>query len=511
MREGTEIAGRYALEALLGHGGMGEVWRGSDRQLRRPVAVKVMQERVTDTRRFEREARIAARLQHPGITVVHDSGMHDGRPFIVMELLNGHDLAAELSEWPGGMPSDRVIPLAIQAAKALQAAHAKKVVHRDLKPANLFLQDDGQLKICDFGIARVAGATDGPASSGYLIGTSSYMSPEQCAGRPVDQRSDLYSLGCVLYALLTGRPPFPSGTPEDIRDQHLHERPSGPRARRPDVPADLDRLVLHLLAKAPDQRPAEAGQVVAALERAHTSQTVPRRARAGPSTRVVDPGGRGDFITLVAAVLEAGPGDRIVVRPGVYEGGIQLHYPLEILGDGEAASIQIRADGAPVLVFAAGDQDARIANLTLRQTGMAADWPAVAVTQGRLELADCDLSSTKSTCVEVTGRASLRLHGSKIHHSRKSGVLIRDGGQATLEDNEIIGNLMAGVTISQDGHATLHRNRINRNTKVGIWVRDADCRVVAEDNDLRGNHGVYGAWNIVRGAAAKVQRARNKE
>ena len=300
VQEGTEIAGRYVLEAMLGHGGMWETWRASDRLLDRPVAVKVMQERMADTRRFQREARIAARLQHPGITVVHDVGTHDGLPFVVMELLRGHDLAFVLRQSPAGLPPDRVIPLVIQAAEALQAAHQVRIVHRDLKPSNLFLQSNGLLKICDFGIARATDMTEDLTSPEYTFGSVRYMSPEQCQGDPVDARSDLYSLGCVLYALLTGQPPFPSGEPLAIMHQHLYTLPDGPRSLRPGIPADLDRLVLSLLAKDPAQRPADAGQVITALKgtlrspapsRAaggHAEVTVPRQATE-PVITATDP------------------------------------------------------------------------------------------------------------------------------------------------------------------------------------------------------------------------------
>ena len=162
MQAGLKLSGRYALQALLGSGGMGEVWRGVDEHLDRPVAVKVLRAHLADPElagRFRREARIAARLQHPGITVVHDVGSDNGQLFIVMELLHGRDLAAMLAEAPAGLPIDAVVSLAIQAAEALRAAHAGHVVHRDLKPANLFVLDGGLLKICDFGIAWAVDST----------------------------------------------------------------------------------------------------------------------------------------------------------------------------------------------------------------------------------------------------------------------------------------------------------------------------------------------------------------
>ena len=268
MQAGIELVGRYVLEELLGAGAMGEVWRGTDRQLDRPVAVKVMRDQFADPRlgrRFQREARITARLQHPGIVVVYDAGTHDGHPFIVMELLEGRDLAAVLDQENAGLAVDMAISLAIQAAEALQAAHAGHVIHRDLKPANLFLQDNGLLKICDFGIAWASDATAGLTSAGQAIGTAWYMSPEQCEGNQVDERSDLYSLGCVLHELLTGQPPFPAGQQLTVMFQHRDTPPAGPRALRPDIPAELDSLVLKLLAKAPADRQPNAGVVAAAL------------------------------------------------------------------------------------------------------------------------------------------------------------------------------------------------------------------------------------------------------
>ena len=268
MQPGLELGGRYVIEELLGQGGMGEVWRGADRLLDRPVAVKVMRQPLADQElaaRFQREARLAARLRHPGITVVHDIGSHDGRPFIIMELLDGHDLAETLRTCPTGLAVDVGVSLAIQVAQALQAAHASQIVHRDLKPANLFLQNSGGLKICDFGIARASDLTTNLTSYGQAVGTAYYMSPEQCLGQLVDARSDLYSLGCVLYELLTGRPPFPDGPPLAIMYQHMNTAPVSLRAARPDIQAELDRLVLQLLAKEPESRPADAGSVAAAL------------------------------------------------------------------------------------------------------------------------------------------------------------------------------------------------------------------------------------------------------
>ena len=268
MQAGTELVGRYVLERILGSGGMGDVWQANDRQLERPVAVKVMRDRLADSRRFQREARIAARLQHPGITVVHDVGIHDGQPFIVMELLHGSDLATVLDRTPGRrLPVEKAVSLIVQAARALQAAHDAQVIHRDLKPANLFRQDNGALKICDFGVARIADATDGLTTAGHVIGTFYYMSPEQCQGETrIDGRSDLYSLGCVLHELLTGQPPFARGKARDIMNQHINTPPASLRTFRPDIPGQLDTIVLTMLAKDRRGRPDNASNLAATLE-----------------------------------------------------------------------------------------------------------------------------------------------------------------------------------------------------------------------------------------------------
>ena len=287
MQAGFKLSGRYVLEALLGYGGMGEVWCGVDEYLGRPVAVKVLRDHLADpelAERFRREARIAARLQHPGITVVHDVGSDNGQLFIVMELLHGRDLAAMLAEAPGGLSIDAAVSLTLQAAEALQAAHAGHVIHRDLKPANLFVLGSGQLKICDFGIAWALDGTSHLTVTGQAIGTPAYMSPEQCLGQQVDERSDLYSLGCVLYALLAGRPPFAEGQPLAILSQHINAAPLALRAIRADVPPGLDQLILDMLAKDPARRPPNAGHVIAALRTWHYTPTVQVKptAKASP-------------------------------------------------------------------------------------------------------------------------------------------------------------------------------------------------------------------------------------
>ncbi|MFJ6405459.1 protein kinase [Streptomyces hydrogenans] len=295
MQAGERLDGRYRLDQRLGHGGMGEVWRGFDLSLDRPVAVKLLLDSTAQEQlvaRFRREATIGARLQHPGITVVHDVGQHTDRLFIVMELLEGADLAALLRRRPDGLTTDEVVGFALQTAEALAAAHAQRIVHRDLKPANLFLLPNGRLKICDFGIARVADASMALTGTGWM-GTPPYMAPEQWRGDPVDARCDLYALGCVIHELATGESPF-GGDPHPmvVMRRHLDESPRALREIRPGVPAGLDRLVRRLLAKAVDDRPGSASEVVAELVALGPSGAalVPPAPRVPSATVRVRPG-----------------------------------------------------------------------------------------------------------------------------------------------------------------------------------------------------------------------------
>ncbi|MFF3015416.1 serine/threonine-protein kinase [Streptomyces sp. NPDC057939] len=266
MRAGDRLADRYELVERIGAGGMGEVWRSLDQFLQRPVAVKVIRDDVENpvaSARFRREATIGARLRHPGITVVHDIGRDGDRMFIVMELLEGIDLAALIAGAPGGLPVEEVVALAVQVAEGLAAAHEQGVVHRDLKPANLFLHD-GQVKICDFGIARATGLTAGLTGPHGPGGTALYMAPEQWRAEQTDERCDLYAFGCVLYQLLTGTPPF-TGQRYVVMRRHIEEVPRSLRTVRPDAPPMLEALVAGLLEKSPRARPSTAGNVLAVL------------------------------------------------------------------------------------------------------------------------------------------------------------------------------------------------------------------------------------------------------
>jgi tRNA A-37 threonylcarbamoyl transferase component Bud32/tetratricopeptide (TPR) repeat protein len=281
------IQGRYRLHELIGRGGMGEVWRALDESLGRRVAVKCLKPlghsgdagftRILQER-FRREARVAAALQHRGITVVHDFGEHDGLLFLVMELLDGRNLLQVLDDARRRpLPVPDITDIAEQVAAALAYTHGQGVVHRDLKPANIIRLTDGAVKICDFGIARLGhdiGFTSRLTGTGVAMGTPHYMSPEQIGNSEVDERSDLYSLGCVLYELATGRPPFDQDDAWSVLVAHRDTEPVPPSAERPGLPPELERLILDLLAKDPDDRPQDAADVAGRLKAMRAAASV---------------------------------------------------------------------------------------------------------------------------------------------------------------------------------------------------------------------------------------------
>jgi len=250
---------------------MAKVFLGTDTVLGRTVAVKVLAPQFADddgfVQRFRREAQAAASIGHPHIVSVFDTGSDDGVHYIVMEYVEGRTLA-EFLAGGGRILPDRAIDIAMDVCQALEAAHAQGVIHRDIKPGNIMLNPRGEVKVTDFGIARVTTTADTVAQTAAILGTASYLSPEQAQGQPVDARSDLYSLGCVVYEMVTGRPPFLGDSPVAVASKQVLEQPVPPSKLNSDVTPDLDAVILRALAKNPANRYQSAEEMRADLERA---------------------------------------------------------------------------------------------------------------------------------------------------------------------------------------------------------------------------------------------------
>jgi beta-lactam-binding protein with PASTA domain/predicted Ser/Thr protein kinase len=260
--------GRYRIVRKLGSGGMADVYLAEDEELGRRIAIKILNDRHANdesfVERFRREAKNAAGLSHPNIVSIYDRGEAEGTYYIAMEYLDGRSLK-ELVVARGPLPIGDAIDATRQVLAALRFAHRNGVVHRDIKPHNVLADADGRLKVTDFGIAR-AGVSQ-MTEAGSIIGTAQYLSPEQARGAAVDQRSDLYSVGVVLYEMLTGKTPFTGETPVEIAMKHLSDPPRPPSLERPDISPDLDMVVLRALAKSPDDRFQTAEEMDTELER----------------------------------------------------------------------------------------------------------------------------------------------------------------------------------------------------------------------------------------------------
>ncbi|HEX8627782.1 MAG TPA: Stk1 family PASTA domain-containing Ser/Thr kinase [Catenuloplanes sp.] len=281
--QARQLGGRYEVGELLGYGGMAEVHRGRDLRLGRDVAIKMLRTDLardqTFQERFRREAQHAAALNHPAIVAVYDTGEETAAtgeklPFIVMEYVNGRTLKEVLAAEGRLMPR-RALEITADMCAALEFSHRHGIIHRDVKPGNVMLTQNGQVKVMDFGIARaLASGASTMTQTSAVIGTAQYLSPEQARGESVDARSDVYAAGCVLFELLCGHPPFVGDSPVSVAYQHVREEPPTPSELNPDVPPDLDAIVLKALSKNPLNRYQSAQEMRADVLRAVSGRPV---------------------------------------------------------------------------------------------------------------------------------------------------------------------------------------------------------------------------------------------
>ncbi len=260
--------GRYRLLKGIGQGGMAEVYLAEDERLERQVAIKILPAALAREgnflARFEREARSAARLHHPNILQIHDFGQQDGITYLVMPYLPGGTLAQRIAQARGPLPLDKVVLWTSEMASALQFAHSQGIIHRDVKPGNMLMADGDHIVLSDFGIAKVVNDSTNLTMAGSTVGSPDYMAPEQANGEP-DYRSDIYSLGVVVFQMLTGRVPFTASTPVQVMLMHVQATPPTPRSFNPALPPQVDAVIKRAMAKRPAERYQSANELAASF------------------------------------------------------------------------------------------------------------------------------------------------------------------------------------------------------------------------------------------------------
>jgi eukaryotic-like serine/threonine-protein kinase len=287
---GTVLSGRYKLEAKLGSGGMSTVYLARDTTLDRQVAVKVlhreMSEQADQLERFRQEARAVAKLSHPNVVAVIDAGEDGGHPYIVFEYVEGETLKQRINR-VGALDAQESLAYAIEIARGLTVAHNRNMVHRDIKPQNVLIDSEGRAKLTDFGISRQL-EEDGMTATGRVLGTTDYVAPEQAMGHPVDQRSDIYSLGVVLYEMLTGQVPFTADSQVGVAMKHVNEELPDVQQRRPELSAAAALVVERATAKDPDQRYQQVGELIDDLATALEVEAARAGSTTGEATSVLE-------------------------------------------------------------------------------------------------------------------------------------------------------------------------------------------------------------------------------
>ncbi len=314
---GTVLSGRYRLEAKLGSGGMSTVYLARDQTLDRQVAVKVMHremsEQADQLERFRQEARSVAKLSHPNVVSVIDAGEDGGHPYIVFEYVEGETLKQRINR-DGALAPQEAIAYAIEIARGLSMAHARNMVHRDIKPQNILIDAEGRAKLTDFGISRQL-EQDGMTATGRVLGTTDYVAPEQAMGRKVDPRTDIYSLGVVLYEMLVGQVPFAADSQVGVAMKHVNEELPDVQRRRPEASAAVALVVERSTAKDPNERYQQVGEMIDDLETALEVEAARAGSTTGEATSILDavpppkrklPGpGRRSWVAIVVVLLIA--------------------------------------------------------------------------------------------------------------------------------------------------------------------------------------------------------------
>jgi serine/threonine-protein kinase len=309
VRPGDEIAGRYRLDELQGHGPMSEVWRAHDDTLDRTVAIKILSP-TANLDRFRREAQAVAALAHENVMRVYDYGEDEAGPFMALEWLPGGTLEERLTQ--GALPPDETHRVAAGIAAGLAHLHSRGLVHRDLKPANVLFDEEGRPKLADFGLARSTVGAGTLTEAGTVLGTAAYIAPEQAAGEPAGAASDVYSFGVILFRMLTGALPFTADNALALINMHRHETPPAVETLQPDAPPELAALTAAALRKDPAARPADGAALLAALGEAPTRVTLPADTEATrvlpapppvPAESPPSPDGRRRAALITAAIV----------------------------------------------------------------------------------------------------------------------------------------------------------------------------------------------------------------
>ncbi len=424
--------GRYEILGPIGAGGMGEVWRARDTELDREVAVKVLPEEVASeprrVERFRREARALAALSHPNLLEVHDVGSSDGLDFVVTELLEGDSLRAAIP--PSGLPWQKVVEIGAAAAEGLAAAHGRGIVHRDLKPENLFLTADGRVKILDFGLATIDDelSVDGDSPTvtedGAVLGTAGYMSPEQLRGQPATAQSDIFSLGCVMYEMASGRRAFSGNTGAELYAAILKEEPPQLSSSGATVPIDLERIVHRCLEKRPEARSQSAADLAHSLKSLASNPSAPVMATPSTAATTREHRWRRWQVAGVALLLivAAGIAWRVLVQPR------------SETGTGPEGS-GLDPNRIAVLPFANRTGD----NSMERVAALTAD----RLTRGLAELEEIEVAPA-SAVVAIATRADLSNLAHEVAVGTSSGLVLTGVWDAVGDDVELLATLEDG-------------------------------------------------------------------